>query len=91
MDVPILENIRSPIPENVDVPQSQEISIPQFQKNADIQIPKITISLKHNFKKLIFILWIMIWEHANKYENIMLINVMKFDVLTLKIVHTNLL
>ena len=31
----------------------------------------------------------MIPEHANKYENIMLINVMKFDGLTLKMVRTN--
>ena len=48
-------------------------------------------SLKHNFKELILILWIMIPEHANKYGNIMLINVMKFDGLTLKKVRTNLL
>ena len=31
----------------------------------------------------------MIPEHVNKYENIMLINVMKFDGLTLKMVRTN--
>ena len=55
------------------------------------QFRKIIISLKHNFKKLILIFWIMISEHANKYENIMLINVMKFDGLTLKIVRTNLM
>ena len=47
-------------------------------------------SLKHNFKELILILWIMIPEHANKYGNIMLINVMKFDRLILKKVCTNL-
>ena len=47
-------------------------------------------SLKHNFKELILILWIMISEHASKYGNIMLINVMKFDRLILKKVRTNL-
>ena len=98
-------NVAIPIPKNVDVPilensipqfqkrsmfQSQEIFILQFQKMPISQFQKITISLKHNFKKLILILWIMIPEHANKYGNIMLINVMKFNGFTLKMVRTNL-
>ena len=44
-------------------------------------------SLKHNFKELILIIWIMIPEHANKYGNIMLINVMKFDGLFDVVIH----
>ena len=57
----------------------------QFQKMWMFQ------SVKHNFKELTLILWIMIPEHTNKYGNIMLINVMKFDGLTLEKVRTNLL
>ena len=90
MDVLILENIYSQF-RKMSMLQSQEIFIPQFQKMSISQFWKITISLKHNFKKLILVLWIMILEHAQKYGNIMLINVMKFDGLTLKMVRTNLL
>ena len=78
VDVSILENIYSPISENADVSIPKNIRS-QFQKMPISQFRKIIISLKHNFKKLILILWIMIPEYANKYENIMLINVMKFD------------
>ena len=86
--------------QKIFIPQFQKMSMfpnpkkylfPNSKKMPIFKFRKITISLKHNFKKLILILWIMIREHANKYGNIMLINVMKFDVLTLKIVHTNLL
>jgi len=49
------------------------------------QFQKITIYFKQNFKKLILILWIMIPECINKYGNIILINMMTFDGLTLKL------
>ena len=67
----------------MDVPILENMHFP-IPKNVNVQ------TLKHNFKELILILWIMTPEHANKYENIMLINVMKFDELTLKKVRTNL-
>ena len=67
----------------MDVPILENMYFP-IPKNVNVQ------TLKHNFKELILILWIMTPEHANKYENIMLINVMKFDELTLKKVRTNL-
>ena len=54
VDVAILENIHSLIPENVDVPILRNIYSP-VPENANIPIPEITISLKHNFKKLILI------------------------------------
>ena len=67
----------------MDVPILENMHFP-IPENVNVQ------TLKHNFKELILILWIMTPEHANKYENIMLINVMKFDELTLKKVRTNL-
>ena len=67
----------------MDVPILENMHFP-IPENVNVQ------TLKHNFKELILILWIMTLEHVNKYENIMLINVMKFDELTLKKVHTNL-
>ena len=67
----------------MDVPILENMHFP-IPESVDVQ------TLKHNFKELILILWIMTPEHANKYENIMLINVMKFDELTLKKVRTNL-
>ena len=80
-DIPILENIHSPIPENIDIP---------ILESVDIQIPENDHIPQTKFQKVILILWIMIPEHVKKYGNIMLINVMTFDRLTLKMVHTNL-
>ena len=54
MDVLILENIYSQF-RKMSMLQSQEIFIPQFQKMPISQFRKITIYLKHNFKKLILI------------------------------------
>ena len=64
VDVPILKNIYSQISENADVSIPKNIHS-QLQKMPISQFRKIIISLKHNFKKLILILWIMIPEHAN--------------------------
>ncbi|XP_065626906.1 uncharacterized protein LOC136066473 [Quercus suber] len=62
-------NVAVPIPENVDVPILENVDVSISQT----QFQRIDLdSLDYNPK------------HANKYENIMLINVMKFDRLTLK-------
>ena len=70
--------------------QSQKNIHSPISKNANIPILENNHISQTQFQKLILMLWIMILGHANKYGNIMLINVMKFDRFTLKMVRTNL-
>ena len=73
--IPILENVDVPILENVNVSILENVDVPISQT----QFQRIDLdSLDYDP------------EHANKYGNIMLINVMKFDRLILKRVCTNL-
>ena len=55
----VCEIIFIPQLQKMSMSQCQEISIPQFQKMPIFQFWKITISLKHNFKKLILIIDIL--------------------------------
>jgi hypothetical protein len=77
-DIPIPRNIEIPIPKNVD------IHIPE---NVDIPIPE---NPQPKFQKLILVCWSGILDCVNKYEIIMLINVMKSDELTITMVFFNL-
>ena len=81
VDVPILENIHSPTPENVDVtiPKNIHSLIPEKNHISQTQFQKVDLdSLDYDPGA------------RKKNGNIMLINMMKFDRLTLKMVHTNL-
>ena len=66
--------------------QFQGISKFQFRKMWMSQFKKI---LNQNFKKLILVCWSEILDCINKYEIIMLINVMKSDELTVTMVFSN--
>ena len=79
----------------MSISQFQKMSITQFQKILMSQFQKMSISqfwkiLKQNFEKLILACWSVIPDCVHKYQIIMLINVMKFNQLILRLVHTNL-
>ena len=89
VDVPILENIHSSILENVNVPIPRNIHFP-IPENADIPIPENNHISQTQFQKVDLDSLDYDPGARKKYGNIMLINMMKFDRLTLKMVHTNL-
>ena len=60
----------------------------QFQEMLIFQFQKI---LNQNFKKLILVCWSGVPYCVNKYEIIMLINMMKSDVFTLNMMFSNLI